>query len=459
MGNIIEDFGYTPRSDLKDVAEREGLSLQDVTVLAPQNDPFRIGTKTQIQMAEWFAHHWNNEGLGTGAHIRRLHYRLQSYGTVTTHKGDRYINDDHCSIYTGNASRFARLLNIVNPREFKDARNPEPQLYYDPWSYNEPQVEPAEDMTFQVFTPSLVMGYFGSIVNPKLLNYRYGIEDQPYLIEIWIEKSTMHQELIPICKRYSVNLVGGRGFQSHTSELALIDRCIRHNKSARILYISDFDPAGDNMPTAVARFLEFNKEQHNGLDIILEPILLTAEQVEHYNLPREPISEKKKRHHKFEDRHGIGATELDALAALHPGEFEKIVIQAIRRYRDPDIADEINDIAEEAESDLEEQWAEHMADIQEEADALEEETRSVCAEYRKSIYEGMGKLREALAPLKEKANDLTIKAREAVAEFQFDIPERPEASGDVEGNEIDHFYDSSRDFFDQLSYYQERKGT
>jgi hypothetical protein len=50
-------------------------------------------------------------------------------------------------------------------------------------------------------------------------------------------------------------------------------------------------------------------------------------------LPRIPIKETEKRSEAFEQRHGEGATELDALEALHPGVLARILEQEIGRYR------------------------------------------------------------------------------------------------------------------------------
>ena len=68
----------------------------------------------------------------------------------------------------------------------------------------------------------------------------------------------------------------------------------------------------------------------------LDPLVLTEEQCRQYRLPRTPIKETDRRGPKFEERFGEGATELDALEALHPGELARIVRREIERYIDPD---------------------------------------------------------------------------------------------------------------------------
>jgi hypothetical protein len=36
--------------------------------------------------------------------------------------------------------------------------------------------------------------------------FDYAPEDQPYLVEVWVEKSTMDDVLTPLCQRLHVNL-------------------------------------------------------------------------------------------------------------------------------------------------------------------------------------------------------------------------------------------------------------
>src|SRR5262249_51819997 len=157
--------------------------------------------------------------------------------------------------------------------------------------------------------------------------YDYAAADQPYLVEIWVEKSTMNDVLEPLCGQLSVNLVTSLGFQSMTAAVNLLQRAARlaaAGRPCRVFYISDYDPAGDGMPVAVARQIEFWLSQYApGADIKLTPLVLTREQVVAYDLPRTPIKESDRRRANFEALHGEGAVELDALEALHPGELRR----------------------------------------------------------------------------------------------------------------------------------------
>jgi hypothetical protein len=80
------------------------------------------------------------------------------------------------------------------------------------------------------------------------------VED--YVIEIWAEKSTMNDVLVPLARRLDVTLVTGLGELSHTHCNLLVKRVLEHRRKCRILYIADHDPAGDGMPVSIARKIE-----------------------------------------------------------------------------------------------------------------------------------------------------------------------------------------------------------
>jgi hypothetical protein len=164
---------------------------------------------------------------------------------------------------------------------------------------------------------------------------------QPYLIEVWIEKSTQDEFLLPLCRRYHVNLVRFTGESSATKCEELVDRVIAAGKPCRILYLSDFDPCGEGMPVSAAVKIAWFAKNHPDLDIRLEPIGLTHEQVEHFKFPRVVIKDTDVRRKEFEERYGFGGVELDAMEELYPGEMRRIVEEAILRFYDAELASEV----------------------------------------------------------------------------------------------------------------------
>jgi hypothetical protein len=86
------------------------------------------------------------------------------------------------------------------------------------------------------------------------------------------------------------------------------------------------------MPVAISRKLEyFVRTDHLDVDVRLFPLMLTADQVRRYALPRTPIKETERRRAGFEAHHGEGAVELDALEALHAGELRRVLANYIKR--------------------------------------------------------------------------------------------------------------------------------
>jgi hypothetical protein len=57
----------------------------------------------------------------------------------------------------------------------------------------------------------------------------------------------------------------------------LVERALANDRPVRMLYVSDFDPSGFNMPVAAARKVEFLNREYD-LDIQLRPVVLTHDQ-------------------------------------------------------------------------------------------------------------------------------------------------------------------------------------
>jgi hypothetical protein len=221
---------------------------------------------------------------------------------------------------------------------------------------------------------------------------------------LWIEKSTMDDVLEPICRRYGMDLVTGVGFQSITSVISMLrHRVLKHNKPTRILYISDFDPAGEQMPVATSRQIEFwLNEYAPGADIKLTPLALTKEQVVRYRLPRVPIKDTDLRKQGFEDRHGEGAVELDALEALYPGELAASIEAAIAPYFDRDLSNRLRE-AETAAVELAERgWSEEVEEEAAELNELRDEADAVVERFEPRAMDLKADFDAAMEPIKSR---------------------------------------------------------
>src|SRR5438309_830042 len=353
--------------EIKQLARSSGQRVTDLIVLAPQNDPFYSGTPNDWALAQWFAGLWNAFGYTNRVHIRRVHYQIISQNPpVALPSGKAYENTEECWGFLNLASKAARYLGLVDPAAFTDRRNPDPVVYASHHSY-----DPEVYASGRLWASDLKLPDFPDLPRYHISHYR---SEQAYHLEIWCEKSTMNDVLEPLCKRYGANLQTGLGELSITATLALAHRLQEANKPARILYVSDFDPAGQSMPVAVSRKMEyFVRTLGLSVDVRVFPVVLTLDQVQYYGLPRTPIKETERRRIGFESRHGEGAVELDALEALYPGELQAVLSRYIEEYYDASLDGQVAALEQELQEALSALREQVVAGFADEIDALREE--------------------------------------------------------------------------------------
>src|SRR5947209_17167611 len=361
--------------EIKQLAKLSGQRVTDLIVLAPQKDPFYSGTPNDWALAQWFAGLWNAFGYTNRVHIRRVHYQIISQNPpVALPNGKVYENTEECWGLLNLASKAARYLGLVDPGAFTDRRNPDPVVYASHHAY-----DPDVYASGQLWASDLNLPNFPDLPKYHISNYR---SEQAYHLEIWCEKSTMNDVLEPLCKRYGANLQTGLGELSITATLALAHRLQEANKPARILYVSDFDPAGQSMPVAVSRKIEyFVRTLGLELDVRVFPVVLTQEQVQYYDLPRTPIKETERRRGGFEDRYGQGAVELDALEALHPGQLQAVVGGYMDSYYDVTLDERVQQVRTQLEGDLSQVWQQVVAGYAEDIDSLRREYAQLQADF------------------------------------------------------------------------------
>jgi hypothetical protein len=469
MSTVVppEQWGF---EYIKALAKERRCPVPDLLALGRGNDPFYAGAAGYRIWGEWFARLWQEHDLPDGTHVRRVHYRLISLKEpVLRADGKLYVNDGDSWAKLQNASKWARHLGLLDAKAFEDRRNPDPHLFADyafiptpAWS-----VDPIErPWELPRIRTDLGQYLYFSIPRPQVQGYSYEIGDQPYHLEVWIEKSTMNDELVPVCRDLDANLVTSVGFQSITSAVKLLERLIhigltlRRYQPARIFYIADFDPAGDSMPVAVARQLEFYRQRYlPGADIKLTPLALTRAQVIEYRLPRKPIEKvKDPRKANFEEAYGEGAVELDALEALHPGVLARIVRTALEPYRDETLPARMMETQEVAEDVLRQAWDASMGPHFRHLEEIKRQARKIYERYRKELERLDAQLAGELAPLAVKLADEFHAIQAATDNLKVALPNRPEATVDPP-NEDGWLFDSSRDYLEQLAVYKARRGT
>jgi hypothetical protein len=474
--------------DIKALAVALGRPAETLIALAASNDPFYVVPRRQTQ-AQWFATEvWPLLDIDEngGIHVRRVHYVLVSLPAENRPRkpdGTAYENtsDDWDLLLA--ASRDARELDLVDAGLFIDRRAAEPLVYMPEDEDSDAAIEVVSGEIGEQSESVPSFTYFPRrYVFPGLPDYSVTPPEiaEPYAIELWIEKSTMVDVLGPIARRYGVTLITGVGELSLTRVHELVERVSEHRRKTRIIYISDFDPAGNAMPVSIARKIEFllRRDGLDDLDIRLDPLLLTREQVEHYRLPRIPIKDSERRKAAFEERFGEGAVELDALEALRPGELARLVIDRIEVYHAPAEAtrEDIERAAHYFERDasairhgvlaehgdtlenLRARFDEMQAAIRPHQDAL----AAIAAEFAEHYS---GPIAENIAAINEQVAAFYEQATEVWSDITTDLEDRapdPDAADwptPYDADEPDDpLFDSGRSYVEQIDRYKRHQG-
>ncbi len=466
--------------------------VDNFLALAPANDPFYVGRPSQEAAAKWFAELWQLHGLNeTGAHLRRLHYTLVSavpsgaaqmdmYGNgyLMRTDGKPYMNDKNSWAYLLRAGKWARYLGLVDPDHFTDRRNSTPIIGTSYLLDPTPKTfladggivdEDGEVVEFADLLPSLPSLPSLPDLAPLPAFPRFGADGyygaRQYHVEVWAEKTTMNDVLEPLCHELGMNLITGMGELSITAVVDYLRRVREADVPSRILYIADYDPAGHQMPVSVARKIEFFQRDDPAfadLDIKLRPLVLTAEQVAAYKLPRIPVKNSDKRKDGWQANHGAGAVELDALEAIHPGTLATIVEDAANEYRDDTLMHRALQQRRKAESYLRGKTstalgtvADDIARIEDDYIELENDFTDVEAAYNRAI--------ESIQPMiDEYSAQMTVIHERAIAAQQAALDALYNTTLDITpyalplasvANEPERLYESGRTYEQQIAVY------
>jgi uncharacterized protein (UPF0333 family) len=154
-------------------------------------------------------------------------------------------------------------------------------------------------------------------------------ENQPYHVELWIEKDALSTLFRDVAAAKQVSLFPSRGYTSQTKineNRQYFNKKIREGKKCVIIYFGDLDPSGNDIYSFIKKELETE-------DIILRRVGLNPDQVT--NLLPMPVKDSDSRSKKFKNfmsEWGIeGCYELDA---MDPDEMIRIANEAIDEYFD-----------------------------------------------------------------------------------------------------------------------------
>ena len=112
-----------------------------------------------------------------------------------------------------------------------------------------------------------------------------------------------------------------------------MQRHIDCNQKGVIIHLGDHDPSGVDMSRDISERINYTF----GVNVVVERIALTMEQVREKNPPPNPAKTTDSRSAKYIDEFGNESWELDA---LEPSYLDRIIQDTINKYRDADAWDE-----------------------------------------------------------------------------------------------------------------------
>src|SRR4051794_9146199 len=317
------------RPTLEAACAAEGCPAGALTVLASQNDPFRIDTPARHRDGQWLARVAHDLGLGERRiHLRGLHYMLVS-GVVQRPAGTTYTNtDDRWAGLGSPAAKAARWLGYLPFAQVMDARNAEPVVRIHEAPEPEPLIEVGVDVTIpgaDDLRPSVgVDGFTGT---------------QPFKLVLFGEKTSLDDVVGPLAESYGADLYLPQGEISDTLLYRMASVGAKDGRPMVVLCLSDCDPAGWQMPISIGRKLQaFRALEYPDLAFQVRRVGLMPEQVLAHGLPSTPLKDSERRADRWQDMMGVEQTEIDALAALRPDLLRKIVRDALAPFYDRTLA-------------------------------------------------------------------------------------------------------------------------
>lgn len=172
-------------------------------------------------------------------------------------------------------------------------------------------------------------------------------QGQPHYVEVWVEKDALTGTFQAVLGDRQVRIVPIRGFSSvsfNYENIMRLKAIQREGKEIHIIYFGDLDPSGE----IIGENINNKFVQYGLFDVDFQRVAVTEDQMNRYNLPRNPDPEtlrklrRDSRARSFLNRHGeLFQIEVDALQAYAPDEFSGLAQRSVDQFFDEEIHGQI----------------------------------------------------------------------------------------------------------------------
>lgn len=154
--------------------------------------------------------------------------------------------------------------------------------------------------------------------------------DQPYYVEVWVEKEALVGVIERTCRRLFVPWFACRGYVSQSELKDAGDRLAymsTKGKTPLVLHLGDHDPSGIDM----TRDNRDRLSMFAGEPVEVKRLALNMDQVDRYGPPPNPAKSTDARFAGYLAEHGDESWELDA---LEPSVIDQLISDAVRGVMD-----------------------------------------------------------------------------------------------------------------------------
>lgn len=177
---------------------------------------------------------------------------------------------------------------------------------------------------------------------------------QPEFVLIWIEKDALSRVVSGIADRYKVITAPSRGYASYTYIKEAVAK-FPEDKQITVLHFADHDPSGLDMTRDLEqRLRRYSELEGLDINISVQRIALTHQQVQEYNLTPNPTKTADPRATGYTEQFGNQCWELDA---IEPNELQRLVSESIKSHIDADIWNQTLEQQTQERQELEEQFS------------------------------------------------------------------------------------------------------